>query len=70
MISLPVWLPGPMFLLVSLCPWSHIPSGGICLLGGGGLPPRGGWADPSPRTRKVGSTHPIGMLSYLSHVVL
>ena len=26
MMSLPVWLPGPMFLLGSLCLWSHVPS--------------------------------------------
>ena len=28
MMSLPVWLPGPMFLLEGLCLWSHVPSGG------------------------------------------
>ena len=26
MMSLPVLLPGPMFLLGGLCPWSHVPS--------------------------------------------
>ena len=26
MMSFPVWLPGPMFLLGGLCPWSHVPS--------------------------------------------
>ena len=26
MMSLPVWVPGPMFLLGGLCPWSHVPS--------------------------------------------
>ena len=35
MISIPVWLPGPMFLLGDLCPWPHVPWGG----GGGGLCP-------------------------------
>ena len=30
MTSLPVWLPGPMFLLGSLCLWYHVPSGGLC----------------------------------------
>ena len=35
MISLPVWLPGPMFLLGrrGLCPWFHVPSGGLCSRG-------------------------------------
>ena len=30
MMSLPVWLPGPMFSLGVLCPWSHVPLGGLC----------------------------------------
>ena len=30
MMSLPVWLPGPMFLFGGLCPWSHVSSGGLC----------------------------------------
>ena len=33
MMSLPVWLPGPMFSLGVLCPWSHVPFGGS-LFGG------------------------------------
>ena len=28
MMSLPVWLPGSMFLLGGLCAWSHVPSQG------------------------------------------
>ena len=28
MMSLPVWLHGPMFFLEDLCPWSHVPSRG------------------------------------------
>ena len=32
MISLPVWLPGPMFFPGGLCPLSHVPSG---VVGGG-----------------------------------
>ena len=28
MMSLPVWLPGPIFLLEGLCLWSHVPSRG------------------------------------------
>ena len=42
-MSLPVWLPDPMFILVGLCAWSH---GGLNTGGGGlptgGLPFRGG----------------------------
>ena len=37
---------------------------GVCI-GGEGLP-TGGWADPPAGTRKVGGTHPIGMLSCLA----
>ena len=33
MMSLPVWLPGPMFLPGGLCAWSHVPSRG-CLSSG------------------------------------
>ena len=33
MMSLPVWLPGPMFLLGGLCPWSHVPSLGVSVQG-------------------------------------
>ena len=29
MMSLPVWLLGPMFLLGGLCLWSHAPLGGL-----------------------------------------
>ena len=28
MMSLLVWLPGPMFFLEGLCSWSHVPSRG------------------------------------------
>ena len=28
MMSPPVWLPGPMFLLPGICAWSHVPSQG------------------------------------------
>ena len=95
MMSLPVWLPGPMFLLGGLCPWSHVPSRGgglhpegrgfawgrwglhpgergvcirgrrVCIQGGKGACIQGdSWADPPPSgTRKVGGTHPTGMLS-------
>ena len=34
MVSLPVWLSGPMFLLGGLCLWSHVPSsvqGSLCM---------------------------------------
>ena len=30
-MSLPVWLPGPLFLLGGLCTWSHVPSRRVCL---------------------------------------
>ena len=29
MMSLPVWLPGPMLLLGGICAWSHVPSRGV-----------------------------------------
>ena len=56
MMSLPIWLPGPMFLLEGLSSWSHVrSSGGLCLgglcLGGlcpGGLCPRGGLCRETP----------------------
>ena len=55
MISLPVRLPGPVFLLGGLCPWSNVPSRGVCLLGGlhsmGGSVCRG-LGRPSASTRK------------------
>ena len=58
-----------MFLLGGLCLWFHVPSGGSLSLGGGSL--SRGWGDlcpgglcrETPRIRKVGSKHPIGMLS-------
>ena len=28
MMSLPIWLPGPMVLPGGLCAWSHVPSRG------------------------------------------
>ena len=55
MMSLPVWLPDPMFLL-----W-----GGVFVRGslsGGGLCP-GGSVGRAPGIRKAGGTHPTGMLS-------
>ena len=65
MMSLSVWLPGPMFLLggcgcLILC--SFRGWGGFCPLynvtSGGGL-----CRETSPRVRKAGGTHPPGMLS-------
>ena len=32
MMSLPVWLPGPMFLLEGLCLWCHVPPRGVFVL--------------------------------------
>ena len=75
MMPLPVWLPGPMFILKGLCPWSHVLSRGVSiqgsLLGGlcpGGLCPRvsvqGGLCrDTFPGIRKAGSMHPTRLLS-------
>ena len=66
MMSLPVWLPAPLFLL----------GGGIFVPGPMFLPGRslsrrvldpGGRSlkeDPPPRIRKAGDTHPTGMLSF------
>ena len=77
MMSPPVWLPAPMFLLGDLCP------GGLCAGGfmsrsvsvQGGLCPGmslfrglclGGISvGRPPGIRKAGSTHPTGMLSCL-----
>ena len=33
MMLLPVWLPGPMFLLGGLYPWSHVPSRVVSVMG-------------------------------------
>ena len=58
MMSLPVRLAGPMFLLRGLCPRSHVPSGsGVSVQGGVCR------ANPSPSPRKAGGTHPTGILS-------
>ena len=82
MMSLPVWLPGPMFLgwvggWVGgwgggvLCLWSHVP---MFLPGGRGSLSRGVSVreTPHPRTetpvwQRVGSTHPTGMHSCFSN---
>ena len=56
MMSLTVWLPGPMFLLGGLYPWSHVPGGGLCP-GGVSVQIQPPWI------RKAGGTHPTGMLS-------
>ena len=40
MMSLPVWIPGPMFLPRGLCLWSHVSSGGSLVFVQGGLPDR------------------------------
>ena len=50
MKSLPVWVSGSMFLFGGLCPWSNVPSGGLCLGGGGAV-------SETPRNQKSGSTH-------------
>ena len=47
-----------------------LPPGGSTYKGWGGVLPMGsllpeGWADPSPRIRKVGATRPTRMLSCL-----
>ena len=66
MMSLPVWLPGPMFLLggVSvqrgLCLGCVSVHRGLCL--GGVLCP-GDLCLGVSEIRKVGGTHPTGMLS-------
>ena len=38
MMSLPVWLPCPMFLPGGLCLWSHVPSRGVSVSGSMFLP--------------------------------
>ena len=40
MMSLPVWLPGPMFLQKGLCPWSKFLPGGLCPGVSVGRPPQ------------------------------
>ena len=37
MMSRPVWLSGPMFLLGGLCLWSHVPPGAGVFLSRGAL---------------------------------
>ena len=69
MMSLPVWLPGPMFLLAGLCSWSYVPSGRVLYIGGlcpGGLlgiSIQGVSVGRPPRIRNARGTHPTGMLS-------
>ena len=68
MMLLPVWLPGPMFLLGGLYPWSHVPSRVVSVMGGhfpeGGFSVRGGVSvGRPPRIRKASSTHSTGILS-------
>ena len=74
MMSLPVWLPGPMlllgvsvpgvmFLLGGLCSGGPSPEGG---LSEGDLCPGGGVSVGRPGIRKAGSMHPTGMLSCYS----
>ena len=56
MIPLPVWLPGPMFLLGGgFCPGSRWD--GSLFMGVSVVRP------PSPKIRKAGNMHPTGMLS-------
>ena len=76
MMSVPVWLPGPMFPLGGFCPWFHVPFGGktVSVQGKGlrlGVPVKGvsvqgvSVGRPLPAgIRKAGSTHPTGTLSY------
>ena len=62
MMSFPVWLPGPMFVLEGVSvpgPMFH-PEGGFCP---GGICPWGLRREAPPRIRKVGGMHPTGILS-------
>ena len=58
MMSLPVWLPGPMFHLGGLCLVPCAFQGGLCL---GGLCPCLGDRDPLPTRWRAGGTHLTGM---------
>ena len=60
MMSLPVWLPGPMFLPGGLCLGGRI----ICI-GEGSLPRRDLFQGDPPYGARAGGTHPTGMLSCL-----
>ena len=79
MMSLPVWLSGPMFRPGDLCSWTHVPSrgslsGGALSRGRGslskGVSVRGLFVRRHPRFRKVGGMHPTGMLSCYNYNVL
>ena len=82
MMSLPVWLPGPMFLLCGeggLCTWSYVLSeGGVSVKRisvKGGLCERGvsvkGVSEKTPVATEAGGTHSTGMhtcsTKYSSH---
>ena len=60
MMSLPVWLPSPVFLPGDLCP------GGLCPGGGGG---GGRKTSHTHGIRKAGGTHPTEILSCWSSFV-
>ena len=71
MMSVPVWLLGPMFLLGGVCPSSHVPSAGrfsVCGLSSEeslscGSLSRGVSVDRHPGIRKACRTHRARMLS-------
>ena len=55
-MSLPVWLPGPMFPKGSLCLWPYVPSGGSVsgpmFLRGGGVSVQVGLPDRDPSVQR------------------
>ena len=66
MMSLPVWLPGPVFLLGGgLCPEGSMSRVCLCPQGSlfGGVLCPGDLCLGVSEIRKVGGTHPTGMLS-------
>ena len=74
MMSLPVWLPGPMFLLGGLCPWSHVPLMGVSVQeglcpGGKVFVQRRVSVGRHLQIRKLSSVHPTGMLSCFTYNV-
>ena len=66
MMSLRVWLPGPMFLLGGLYLWSHVPSRGS--LSGGLCQRDPQQRPPLPQTGRADGMHPTRMLSCLKLV--
>ena len=72
-MSLLVWLPGPMFLLVGICSWSYVPSGRVPVQRGlcsGGLCPGGSLSRGVCPGVSVGRPPPPESEKWTIHIIL